>query len=87
MGWTTLKIGRQKDKRVATAKLIPTTYPQTEREETCQFARKEPDAIQIEQDYATRQMSAEMALWRVNAAIVDNKNVFAPPFVRALVTA
>jgi len=87
MGWTTLKIGRQKDKRVATAKLIPTTYPQTEREETCQFARKEPDAIQIEQDYATRQMSAEMALWRVNAAIVDNKNVFAPPFIRALVTA
>ena len=85
-GWTTLKIGRQKDKRVATAKLIPTSYPQTEREVICHFAREEPDAIQIEQDYTTRQMAADTALRRVNAAIVDNKDVFAPAFIRARVT-
>jgi hypothetical protein len=86
MGWTTLKIGGQKDKRVATAKLIPTTYPQTEREVTCHFAREQPDAIQIEQDYATRQIAADTALRRVNAAIIDNKDVFAPAFIRARVT-
>jgi hypothetical protein len=34
-GWTTLKIGGQKDKKIPTPKLIPTTYPQTEREVTC----------------------------------------------------
>jgi len=85
-GWTTLKIGGQKDKRVATAKLIPTTYPQTEREVTCHFAREEPDTIQIEQDYATRQIAADKALRQVNTAIVDNKDVFAPAFIRAQVT-
>ena len=85
-GWTTLKIGGQKDKKVATAKLIPTTYPQTEREVTCHFAREEPDAIQIEQDYTTRQIAADTALRRVNTAIVNNKDVFAPAFIRARVT-
>jgi len=84
--WTTLKIGRQKDKRVTTAKLIPTTYSQTEREVTCHFACEEPDAIQIEKDYATWQMAADMALRRVNAAIVDSKDLFAPPFIRARAT-
>jgi hypothetical protein len=85
-GWTTLKIGGQKDKKVATAKLIPTTYPQTEREVTCHFAREEPDAIQIEQDYTIRQIAADTALRRVNTAIVNNKDVFAPAFIRARVT-
>jgi len=86
-GWTTLKIGGQKDKKVATVKLIPTTYPQTEREVTCHFAREEgPDAIQVEQDYTTRQIAADTALCRVNTAIVNNKDVFAPAFIHARVT-
>jgi len=86
-GWTTLKIGGQKDKKIPTAKLIPTTYPQAEREVTCYFAREEgPDVIQIEQDFATRQIAADVVLRRVNSAIVDNKDVFAPAFIRARVT-
>jgi len=86
-GWTTLKVGGQKDKKIAMSKLIPTTYPQAEREVTCYFVRAEgPDVISAEQDYTTRQTSADAALRRVNAAIVDNKDVFAPPFIRARVT-
>jgi hypothetical protein len=86
-GWTTLKVGGQKDKKIPTPKLIPTTYPQAEREVTCYFTRKEgPDAIHTEQDYATRQIVADAALHHVNSAIVNNKDVFAPAFIRARVT-
>jgi len=86
-GWTTLKVGGQKDKKIATQKLIPTTYPQAEREVTCYFARPEgPDVIHAEQDYTTRQIAADAALRHVNSAIVDNKDVFAPAFIRARVT-
>ena len=86
-GWTTLKVGGQKDKKIPTSKLIPTTYPQAEREVTCYFAREEgPDTIHVEQDYATRQIAADTALGRVNSAIVTNKDVFAPAFIRARVT-
>jgi hypothetical protein len=86
-GWTTLKIGGQKDKKIPTPKLIPTTYPQTEREVTCYFTRQEgPDVIHTEQDYTTRQIAADTALRHVNSAIVDNKDVFAPAFIRARVT-
>ena len=86
-GWTTLKIGGQKDKKIATQKLIPTTYPQAEREVTCYFVRPEgPDAIHVELDYNTRQIAADAALRHVNSAIVDNKDVFAPAFIRARVT-
>jgi len=86
-GWTTLKVGGQKDKKVPTTKLIPTTYPQAEREVVCYFTREDgPDAIHAEQDYATRQIAADVALRQVNSAIVDNKDVFAPAFIRARVT-
>jgi hypothetical protein len=83
--WTTLKVGGQK--KATVPKLIPTIYPQTEREVTCYFTRnKEPDAIHVEQDYNTRQIAADVALRRVNSAIVNNKDVFAPAFIRARVT-
>jgi hypothetical protein len=86
-GWTTLKVGGQKDKKIPTAKLIPTTYPQAEREVTCYFVREEgPNVIQADQDHTTRQIAADVALRHVNSAIVDNKDVFAPPFIRARVT-
>jgi len=86
-GWTTLKVGGQKDKKIPTTKLIPTTYSQAEREVTCSFTREDvPDAIHAEQDYATRQIAADEALRRVNSAIVNNKDVFAPAFIRARVT-
>jgi hypothetical protein len=83
--WTTLKAGGQK--KATVPKLIPTIYPQTEREVTCYFTRNEgPDAIHVEQDYNTRQIAADVALRRVNSAIVNNKDVFAPAFIRARVT-
>jgi hypothetical protein len=86
-GWTTLKVGGQKDKKIPTPKLIPTMYPQAEREVTCYFTREEaPDTTNPEQDYAARQTAADVALRRVNCAIVDNKDVFAPAFIRARVT-
>jgi hypothetical protein len=86
-GWTTLKVGGQKDKKIPTPKLIPMMYPQAEREVTCYFTREEvPDTTNPEQDYAARQTVAEMALRRVNSAIVDNKDVFAPAFIRVRVT-
>jgi hypothetical protein len=87
MGWTTLKVGGQKDKKVPTPKLIPTTYSQTEREVTCYFTREEgPDTIHAEQDYATRQIAADAALRQFNYALVNNKDVFVPAFIRARVT-
>jgi len=86
-GWTTLKVAGQKDKKIATSKLIPTTYLQAEREVTCYYIRVEgPDVINAEQDYTTRQISADAALHRVNAAIIENKDVFVPPFIRVRVT-
>jgi hypothetical protein len=82
-GWTTLKAGRQQ--KSATPKLIPTVYPQAEREVTCHFAT-ESDTASVEQDYAVRQAAADTALRRVNSALVNNKDVTAPPFIRARVT-
>jgi hypothetical protein len=85
-GWTTLKVGGQKDKKIPTPKLIPTTYLQAEWEVTCYFTREEgPDTINAEQDYATRQIAADAALRRVNSAIVNNKDVFVPAFICARV--
>jgi len=85
-GWTTLKVGGQKNKMIATSKLIPTTYPQAEWEVTCYFVCAEGlDVINAEQDYTTCQISADAALHHVNAAIIDNKDVFIPTFIRARV--
>jgi hypothetical protein len=86
-GWMTMKAGGQKVKKAPAPKLIPTTYPQAEREVTCYFDRVEgPDMIQVDNDYKTRQIAADTALHRVNSAIVNNKDVYAPAFIRARVT-
>jgi hypothetical protein len=42
--------------------------------------------IHTERDYTSRQIAADTALRHVNSAIVDNKDVFAPAFIRARVT-
>ena len=85
-GWTTLKVGG-KNKKTTTPKLIPTIYPQTEREVTCYFtAENESDTIPTEPDHTIRQAAADVALRRVNSALVNNKDVTAPPFIRSRVT-
>ena len=86
-GWTTLKVGGQKDKKIPMPKLVATTYPQAEWEVTCYFAHEQgPDVISAEQDYNIRQIAADAALSRVNSAIVNNKDVFAAAFIRVWVT-
>jgi len=72
----------------AAPKLIPTKYPQAEREVTCFFENNGTDSTNIpaEKTYAERQIQADTALRRINSAFSDNKDVFAPPFIRARVT-
>jgi hypothetical protein len=85
--WTTLKVGGQK-KKVA-PKLIPTIYPQAEREVTCHFVNEDPADTTImdtDRPYSMRQAEADVALRRVNAALVDNKDINLPPFISARVT-
>ena len=85
--WTTLRTGGQKRKTVP--KLIPTIYPQAEREVTCHFENENPvDSTTMDTDrtYSIRQAEADVALRRVNAALVDNKDINLPPFIRARVT-
>jgi len=87
-GWETVPSGAKKQK-TPTPKLIPTKYPQAEREVTCYFPNSNTDDtadIQPDKTYAERQAVADTALRRVNAALVDNKDVFVPPFIRARVT-
>jgi hypothetical protein len=75
--------------KVATPKLIPTKYPQAEREVTCYFQSGGADAMngtQPEKTYSERQAIADVALCRVNSVLVDNKDVLASPFIRARVT-
>jgi hypothetical protein len=87
-GWTTLRPGGQKKKN-ATPKLIPTIYPQAEREVTCHFGSENPaDVTTMDTDrtYSMRQAEADVALRRVNSALVDNKDINLPPFIRARVT-
>jgi len=85
-GWTTLKVGG-KNKKTTTPKLIPMIYPQTEREVTCYFtAENESDMIPNEPDHTVRQAAADNALRRVNSALVNTKDVTAPPFIRSRVT-
>ena len=88
-GWETVQTGAKKMKTPATPKLIPTKYPQTEREVTCHFQNGDTggtNGTQPEKTYSERQIIADVALRHVNSAIVDNKDVFAPPFIRARVT-
>jgi hypothetical protein len=75
--------------KIQTPKLIPTKYPQAEREVTCYFQSGGADAtngIQPEKSYSERQAIADVALCRVNSVLVDNKDVLASPFIRARVT-
>jgi hypothetical protein len=86
--WETVSTVAQK-RKTPTPKLIPTKYPQAEREVTCHFPNgKTNDTINIQLDktYAERQAIADTALRHVNAALVDNKDVLVPPFIRARVT-
>jgi len=69
-------------------KLIPTIYPQAEREVTCRFPAASPPeaATHAERDYIASQVATDAALNRVNKALVDNQDVTAPPFLGARVT-
>jgi len=89
-GWETVQNRPQKPKApTSTAKLIPTKYPQAEREVTCHFQNGNTDianSIQSDKTYAERQAVADTALRQVNTALVDSKDVLAPLFIRARVT-
>jgi hypothetical protein len=87
-GWETVAPKPQKLKATL-PKLIPTNYPQAEWEVTCYFKNSDTDntnGIHSEKTYDERQTMADEALRRVNSAIVDNKDVLAPPFIRSRVT-
>jgi len=85
-GWETVKsTGQQKQKNTTPTKLILTIYPQVEREVSCHFL-KQKDNNTPGNNYTTRQNAADTALRRVNSSLVDNKDVTAPPFIRARVT-
>jgi len=87
-GWETVPPKQQKPKATL-PKLIPTNYPQAEREVTCYFQNGDTNnskGILAEKTYNERQTMAATALRRVNSVIVDNKDVLAPPFIRARVT-
>jgi len=85
-GWETVRsTGQQKQKKSTPSKLIPTIYPQAEREVSC-FFMNEKDNDTPNNDYTARQTAADTALRQVNSALVDNKDVTAPPFIRARVT-
>jgi hypothetical protein len=69
-------------------KLIPTKYPQAEREVTCFFKDSSTTGMttQPEKTYAERQGMADIALRRMNSAFVDYKDISVPPFIRARIT-
>jgi len=85
--WENLKKKTQ-GRKPATSKLIPTIYPQAEREVTGHFPAASPAkaTTHAERDYIARQVVADVALHRVNKALVDNQDITAPPFLRARVT-
>jgi len=86
-GWET--VPPKPKTKASTPKLIPTKYPQAEQEVTCHFQNggtNSTNGIQPEKTYSERQLIADVALRRVNSAMVDNKDVLAPPFIHARVT-
>jgi len=88
-GWETVPSGTKKTKAPTPPKLIPTKYPQAEREVTCHFKNDNSDdatGIQSTKSFAERQTMADVALRQVNSVLVNNKDVLAPPFIRARVT-
>jgi len=87
-GWETVLPKPQKPKATP-PKLIPTNYPQAEREVICHFQNTDDNTtngIPPEKTYDERQTMADMALCQVNSAIIDNKDVLAPPLIHAHVT-
>jgi hypothetical protein len=74
--------------KIVTPKLIPTKYPQAEREVTCFFEKDDTDSKNIppEKTYAERKIQADTALHQINSAFSNNEDVFAPPFIRTRVT-
>jgi len=87
-GWETVQTGAKKTK-APIPKLITTKYPQAEREVTCHFrngGNNSATGIQPEKSFSEWQTIADTALQKVNSALVDNKDVIAPPFMRARVT-
>jgi len=87
-GWETVLPKPQKPKATP-PKLIPTNYPQAEREVICHFQNTDDNTtngIPPEKTYDEQQTMADMALRRVNSAIIDNKDLLAPPFIHACVT-
>jgi hypothetical protein len=74
--------------KAPTPKLIPTKYPQAEREVTCFFKDNNTTGTitQPEKTYAERQSMADIALRQMNAAFVDYKDISVPPFIRARIT-
>jgi hypothetical protein len=88
-GWETVQNSvAKKTKAAPTPKLIPTKYPQMEREVICHFHHDDTNNMptQPEKTYTERQVLADVALHRINTAFVDNKDVLVPPFIRARVT-
>jgi hypothetical protein len=87
-GWETVQTTTSKTK-VSTPKLIATKYPQAEREVICYFQSdntNDTNGIQDEKTYTERLASADMALRRLNSALINNKDVVVSPFIRARVT-
>jgi hypothetical protein len=87
-GWETVQKVAPKTK-TSKPVLIPTKYPQAEREVTCHFQdanTNDTTCLQQEKTYVERQALADTALRRVNSAFVDNRDVLVPPFIRARVT-
>jgi len=85
-GWETVKsTGQQKQKNPTPVKLILTIYPQVELEVSFHF-REQKDNDTPGNDYVARQNAADTALRHVNSALINNKDVIAPPFIRARVT-
>jgi len=86
--WETVQTGAKKTK-AAIPKLITTKYPQAEREVTCHFCNggnNSVTGIQPEKSYSEQQTIADTALQKANLALVDNKDILTPPFIRARVT-
>jgi len=68
----------------ATPKLILTKYPQAEHEVMCFFENNGTDGRNIpsKKTYTEQQIQADTALRWINSAFSDNKDAFAPPFIR-----
>jgi outer membrane murein-binding lipoprotein Lpp len=86
--WETVPSGGKKTKPLE-PKLITTKYPQMEREVMCHFQNSNSEdttGSHSDKTNSERQATADLALRQVNSVLVNNKDVLAPPFIRARVT-